>query len=113
MTPFPQFSGQVTTIDSNDFSTYHGMVLQLQQRWKNGVQFQFSYTLAKTLARNPDPKQQRKIIRIVQKKLMDDMPLIPIAYTGTTAATSKRIFGVQAHEIGLPYFQDISFLAAT
>ena len=68
---------------------------------------------AKTLARNPDPKQQKKIIRIVQQKLMNDMPLIPIAYTGTVAATSKRIIGVQAHEIGLPYFQDISFLSAT
>ena len=54
--PFPQFSGQVTTIDSNDFSTYHGMVLQLQQRLKSGIQFQFSYTLAKTLAsRDFDP----------------------------------------------------------
>lgn len=69
--------------------------------------------LAKSLATNPNPKQQSKIIRIVQQKLMNDMPLIPLAYTGTTAGTSKRIYGVQAHEIGLPYFQDIQFLSAT
>ena len=87
-----------TTAFQNNLSNYKNPVID---------------SLAKTLARNPDPKQQRKIIRIVQKKLMDDMPLIPIAYTGTTAATSKRIFGVQAHQIGLPYFQDISFLTAT
>lgn len=69
--------------------------------------------LAASLAKNPNPAQQNKIIRIVQQKLMQDMPLIPLAYTGTSAGTSKRIFGVQAHQIGLPYFQDISFLSAT
>ena len=69
--------------------------------------------LAASLAKNPNPAQQNKIIRIVQQKLMQDMPLIPIAYTGTSAGTSKRIFGVQAHQIGLPYFQDIQFLSAT
>jgi hypothetical protein len=54
--PFPQFSGQVTTIDSNDFSTYNGMVLQLQQRMRGGIQFQASYTLSKALAtRDFDP----------------------------------------------------------
>lgn len=69
--------------------------------------------LAKSLATNPNPKQQAKIIRIVQQKLMNDMPLIPIAYTGTLAGQSKRLFGVKAHEIGLPYFQDAEFLSAT
>ena len=54
--PFPQFSGQVTSIDSNDFSTYNGLVLQLQQRLRSGIQVQFSYTLAKALAtRDFDP----------------------------------------------------------
>ena len=54
--PFPQFSGGVTVIDSNDFSTYNGMVLQYQQRYKNGIQFQVSYTLSKALAtRDFDP----------------------------------------------------------
>ncbi|MCU1257124.1 MAG: hypothetical protein JWO80_9, partial [Bryobacterales bacterium] len=54
--PFPQFSGGVTVIDSNDFSTYNGLVLQYQQRYHNGIQFQFSYTLSKALAtRDFDP----------------------------------------------------------
>ncbi len=54
--PFPQFSGGVTVIDSNDFSTYNGLVLQFQQRWKSGIQFQFSYTYSKALAtRDFDP----------------------------------------------------------
>jgi hypothetical protein len=54
--PFPQFSGAVTTIDSNDFSTYNGLVLQYQQRYKNGLYFQLSYTFSKALAtRDFDP----------------------------------------------------------
>ncbi len=54
--PFPQFSGTTNVIDSNDFSTYNGMVLQLQQRYRNGIFFQFSYTLSKALAtRDFDP----------------------------------------------------------
>ena len=54
--PFPQFSGAVTAIDSNDFSTYNGLVLQYQQRYRNGIQFQLSYTFSKALAtRDFDP----------------------------------------------------------
>ena len=54
--PFPQFSGGVTVLDSNDFSTYHGLVLQAQQRFTKGVYFQFSYTFAKNLSsRDFDP----------------------------------------------------------
>ena len=54
--PFPQFSGQTVVIDSNDFSTYNGLVLQLQQRFHNGIMFQASYTYAKSLStRDFDP----------------------------------------------------------
>ncbi len=54
--PFPQFSGGVTVIDSNDFSTYNGLVLQFSQRYRNGIQFQVSYTYSKALAtRDFDP----------------------------------------------------------
>jgi hypothetical protein len=54
--PFPQYSGAVNVIDSNDFSTYNGLVMQMQQRFKHGVTFQFSYTLSKALAtRDFDP----------------------------------------------------------
>ncbi|MEO7142181.1 MAG: TonB-dependent receptor, partial [Bryobacteraceae bacterium] len=54
--PFPQFSGGVTVLDSNDFSTYNGMVLQVQQRLRHGIYFQFSYTFSKSLStRDFDP----------------------------------------------------------
>ena len=54
--PFTQYSGGVTTIDSNDFSTYNGLVLQLQQRYKSGIYFQGSYTWSKNLSsRDFDP----------------------------------------------------------
>jgi hypothetical protein len=54
--PFPQFSGSTTVIDSNDFSTYNGLVLQFQQRFRGGISFQFSYTYSKALAtRDFDP----------------------------------------------------------
>jgi hypothetical protein len=54
--PFPQFSGGVTVLDSNDFSTYNGLVLQLQQRFRKGIFYQFSYTLSKSLStRDFDP----------------------------------------------------------
>ena len=54
--PFPQFSGGVTVLDSNDFSTYNGLVFQIQQQLRHGVYFQFSYTLAKSLStRDFDP----------------------------------------------------------
>ncbi len=48
--PFPQFSGAVSTIDPSDFSTYNGLVLQVQQRFRNGVYFQFSHTFSKSLS---------------------------------------------------------------
>jgi hypothetical protein len=54
--PFPQFSGGVSAIDSNDFSTYNGLVLQMQQRFRGGIYFQFSYTFSKSLStRDFDP----------------------------------------------------------
>jgi hypothetical protein len=47
--PYPQFLGAVNVLDSNDFSTYHGMELQLSRRLARGLGFQFSYTWAKSL----------------------------------------------------------------
>jgi hypothetical protein len=53
---YPQFSGGLNVIDSNDYSTYHGMILQLQRRFSNGFAWQFSYTLSKSLdVRSYDP----------------------------------------------------------
>ena len=47
--PFPQFLGALNVLDSNDFSTYHGMELQISRRLSSGLGFQFSYTFAKSL----------------------------------------------------------------
>jgi hypothetical protein len=53
--PFPQF-GQVRVIDSNDFSTYHGLEVQVLRRLTNGIEAQFSWTWSKSLdTRSYDP----------------------------------------------------------
>jgi hypothetical protein len=53
--PFPQF-GMVRTIDSNDFSTYHGLEVQIMRRFTKGLEAQFSWTWAKSLdTRSYDP----------------------------------------------------------
>jgi len=54
--PFPQFSGGVVVVDSNDFSTYHGLEAQIERRFHNGLGYQLSYTFAKSLdTRSFDP----------------------------------------------------------
>ncbi len=53
---YPQYSGGLNVIDSNDFSTYHGLVLQIQRRFRNGLSFQGSWTWSKSLdTRSFDP----------------------------------------------------------
>jgi hypothetical protein len=54
--PYPQFSGGVNVIDSNDFSTYHALQAQVQRHFRGGLEAQFSYTLSKSLdTRSYDP----------------------------------------------------------
>lgn len=54
--PYPQFGGGMTVIDSNDFSTYHGLEVQLERRLGGGLTAQISYTLSKSLdTRSFDP----------------------------------------------------------
>ena len=54
--PYPQFSGGVNVIDSNDFSTYNGLQVQIQRRYSNGLTGQFAYTFSKSLdTRSYDP----------------------------------------------------------
>jgi len=54
--PFPQFSGALNVLDSNDFSVYHGLELQLKRRFNRGISYQVSYTLAKSMdTRSFDP----------------------------------------------------------
>jgi len=54
--PFPQFSGALNVLDSNDFSVYNGLELQLKRRFNRGVSYQVSYTLGKSMdTRSFDP----------------------------------------------------------
>jgi hypothetical protein len=43
--PYPQF-GSLFVLDSNDYSNYNALELQVQRRYRNGLSFQFSYTLS-------------------------------------------------------------------
>ena len=54
--PFPQYSSGLNVLDSNDFSTYHALEVQVERRFSNGISFQVSYTWAKSLdTRSFDP----------------------------------------------------------
>ncbi len=54
--PYPQFSGGVNVVDSNDFSTYNALQVQIQRRYANGLTGQFAYTRSKSLdTRSYDP----------------------------------------------------------
>jgi hypothetical protein len=54
--PYSQFTGGLNVIDSNDFSTYHGLELQVSRRVGRGLLMQLSYTLAKSMdTRSFDP----------------------------------------------------------
>ncbi len=48
-TRYPQFLGGLSVIDSNSFSRYHGLVLQVQRRFAQGLEFQANYTFSKSL----------------------------------------------------------------
>lgn len=45
---YPQFTGAVNVIDSNDRSRYNALEVQLSRRFSNGFSFQASYTLSKS-----------------------------------------------------------------
>ncbi|HZG53675.1 MAG TPA: TonB-dependent receptor [Pyrinomonadaceae bacterium] len=54
--PFPQFTGALNVIDSNDYSTYHALETQITRRVRRGLLLQASYTFAKSLdTRSFDP----------------------------------------------------------
>ncbi|HET6979588.1 MAG TPA: carboxypeptidase regulatory-like domain-containing protein [Pyrinomonadaceae bacterium] len=46
--PYPQFTGAVNVIDSNDRSRYNALEIQISRRSSKGLAFQASYTLAKS-----------------------------------------------------------------
>ncbi|HLL14529.1 MAG TPA: TonB-dependent receptor [Pyrinomonadaceae bacterium] len=54
--PYPQFSGAVNVVDSNDYSVYNGLELQLARRYSRGLSYQVAYTLSKSMdTRSFDP----------------------------------------------------------
>src|SRR5207302_4830374 len=54
--PFPQYTNGINVLDSNDFSTYHALEVQLQRRLTNGIAYNVAYTWAKSLdTRSFDP----------------------------------------------------------
>lgn len=54
--PYPQYSGGLNVLDSNDFSTYNALEVQLQHRFANGVAYNLAYTWSKSLdTRSFDP----------------------------------------------------------
>ncbi len=54
--PYPQFSGGVNVIDSNDFSTYNALQVKIRRQYASGLTGQFSYTFSKSLdTRSFDP----------------------------------------------------------
>ncbi|HEX5709413.1 MAG TPA: TonB-dependent receptor [Pyrinomonadaceae bacterium] len=54
--PYPQFSGGVNVIDSNDFSVYNALEVQVSRRFSDGLSYQLAYTLAKSMdTRSFDP----------------------------------------------------------
>ncbi len=54
--PYPQFSGGLNVVDSNDFSTYHALQLTLNRRFKSGASLSAFYTWSKSLdTRSYDP----------------------------------------------------------
>jgi hypothetical protein len=48
-TKFPQFLGGTAVFDSHGWSTYHTLEIQIQRRYRQGLQFQFGYNFAKSL----------------------------------------------------------------
>jgi hypothetical protein len=49
---FPQFLGAMGVIDSHGWSTYHSLQIGASRRYRQGLQFQFSYVFAKSLDSN-------------------------------------------------------------
>jgi Carboxypeptidase regulatory-like domain/TonB-dependent Receptor Plug Domain len=45
---FPQFTGGVIVLDSNDYSRYNGLEIIMKRRISSGIGYQFAYTLARS-----------------------------------------------------------------
>lgn len=54
--PYPQFTGGMFVVDSNDFSTFHSLQMNFSKRFARGANFNLNYVLAKSLdTRSFDP----------------------------------------------------------
>ncbi|MDP9170022.1 MAG: Plug and carboxypeptidase regulatory-like domain-containing protein [Acidobacteriota bacterium] len=54
--PYTQYSGGLNVLDSNDFSTYNALEVQLERRLTSGISFHVGYTWSKSLdTRSFDP----------------------------------------------------------
>ena len=54
--PYPQFSTGLNVLDSNDFSTYHALEVQIERRLSKGMSYNLAYVWAKSLdTRSFDP----------------------------------------------------------
>ncbi len=64
--------------------------------------------LATRLAATHSISAQNKIVDQCNKILMHDLPYIPIAYTGTFGAESKKVSHVGGDEVGLVYIPNLT-----
>ncbi len=46
--PYPQFTGALNVLETNDLSDYHGLEIILKKRFSRGVSYQFAYTLSRS-----------------------------------------------------------------
>ncbi|MCU1330303.1 MAG: hypothetical protein JWN34_5673, partial [Bryobacterales bacterium] len=54
--PYPQYTAGLNVLDSNDFSTYHALEIQLERRLTSGMSFHVGYTWSKSMdTRSFDP----------------------------------------------------------
>jgi hypothetical protein len=54
--PYTQYSGGLSVLDSNDFSTYNAIEIQVQHKFSSGVAYNVAYTWSKSLdTRSFDP----------------------------------------------------------
>jgi hypothetical protein len=46
--PYPQFTGALNVLETNDLSKYHGLEFIIKRRLMNGLAYQFAYTLSES-----------------------------------------------------------------
>jgi peptide/nickel transport system substrate-binding protein len=85
---------------------YTTKAFQNMARYSNPQIDALTTSLEKTPAKNI--AAQNKIVDQCNKILMHDLPYIPIAYTGTFGAESKKVSHVGGDEVGLVYIPNLT-----